>query len=459
MKTFFQLIEELSPDQKNKVDSWGKNTNATKISQNVFPEGHDRIEIQLEHPEGKQKEVEPHPDVEDHLEKHGYKIKDYKSGLATDSHGRDMKIGRVLEKTKAEDKVKQAFANDPSRAASTKEGNLKVVISKHPHDVAGMSTDRGWTSCMNMDDGSNAHYLKADVKNGTHAAYLVNKDDNDIKKPLARIALKPYHSSDGDHTVLRPEESGYGTGDSAFHHTVKQFAEKHYPTKHAAYYKDKDVYDDDGYSVLYNEKTSDADLHKALKSHSEAHRRDALNHPNIKIEHVLAATHDPSADVRGKAAMSRLLTPKHINTILDDKESDVRRNAIRNINADKSNLDKAANDEEADVARSVTYHPDVSDDIVGKFYSKHPRESAAIPHQHDISSELHSKLVRHEKPLVRLMALLHRKTTPEHVKHAVNDENDGVSSWAKDQMKKRGIEDKPKETEEAKFSNDNMVRV
>lgn len=458
MKTFFELIEELTPEQKQKVDAWGKNTTATKISQNVFPEGHDRIEIPLEHPEGKQKDAEPHPDVEDHLEKHGYKIKDYKSGLATDKHGRDMKIGRVLEKTKAEDKVKQAFANDPSRAASTQAGNLKVVISKHPHDVAGMSTDRGWSSCMNMDTGSNSHYLKHDVKKGTHVAYLVNKDDNEIKKPLARIALKPYHSSVSDHSVLRPEESGYGTGDSAFHHTVKQFAEKHYPAKDASYHKDDDVYDDDGNNVIFNENASDKDLDKALKSKNSVSRTQVLRHPNIKVNHILSALHDPDALVRLVAARSNLLTPKHINTILDDKDPMIRTAAIRNINADKSNVDKAVNDEDVTVSKSATYHPEADDETMHKFYSKHPMESSLIPHMHDISPELHGKLVNHESPIVRLMALLHKKTTPEQIKHATNDKNEGVSGWAKKEMEKERnkIQDKPEET---KPSNDNMVRV
>jgi hypothetical protein len=87
-----------------------------------------------------------------------------------------------------------------------------IVFSKHRYDVAGMSTGRGWTSCMNLYSGINAQYIQHDVRGGTLVAYLVRNDDLNIENPVARIAIKPFVSVEDPSNVLyQAEQRAYGT--------------------------------------------------------------------------------------------------------------------------------------------------------------------------------------------------------------------------------------------------------
>lgn len=178
MKTYFQLAEELTPAQKAEVNSWGSNEAATRISKGVFPEGHDRIEVPLERPHTSPEDSLHYKEVKAHLEANGHTIKDYKAGLATDKHGRDVKIGKALEKTKAPDHLKMNYANDPIRAASTQKDNLKVIISKHPHDV-------------DVRKAASRHVLADDTQ---HIAYISHPEFHTWAK-----YHYPKHDHDHDH--------------------------------------------------------------------------------------------------------------------------------------------------------------------------------------------------------------------------------------------------------------------
>lgn len=56
--------------------------------------------------------------------------------------------------------------------------------------LLGMSTDRSWTSCMELDSGAYKQTPLKQVKYGGMCAYLIKSDDKDIKEPIARIAIK-----------------------------------------------------------------------------------------------------------------------------------------------------------------------------------------------------------------------------------------------------------------------------
>lgn len=229
-----------------------------------------------------QSEIHPDADVAEHLATHGYDIDDYKKGIAAKktvvgdpSRGIPHRekvikqsIASVLDKTGAEDHIKKLFINDPARS-STKSADanpLHVVITKTPYGVGGMSTGTHWTSCMNLHDGVNRHHIEDDIASGTHVAYLCHHDDEtafkhgEPSKPIARIALKPFHASvddeeddtnpayhEGRDTIFRPELSTYGNSTPAFVHAVSQWAVKHYPARPGTtYHKDSSVYDDSG---------------------------------------------------------------------------------------------------------------------------------------------------------------------------------------------------------------------
>lgn len=107
-----------------------------------------------------------------------------------------------------------------------------IVFSKHQYDVAGMSTGRGWTSCMNLYTGINAQYVQHDVKAGTLVAYLVRNDDLNIKNPVARVAIKPFVSiNDPSNVLYQAEQKVYGTPPIGFLDEINQLVDKAQPGK------------------------------------------------------------------------------------------------------------------------------------------------------------------------------------------------------------------------------------
>ena len=155
-------------------------------------DGKSRIYLQLSsnvnlHPE---KDNRIQNDVQKALNSKDYQLIDYQQGLAKNTkYDRNQKIGRVLQKIKPQ--LLQPFNNDPSRQ-TTKQKPI-VCISRHPYDIAGMSTDRGWTSCKDL--GTNRIYSKGTTKpkpgiysdlvkqqvNKLLIAYLIYPDDTNIQ--------------------------------------------------------------------------------------------------------------------------------------------------------------------------------------------------------------------------------------------------------------------------------------
>jgi hypothetical protein len=153
------------------------------------------------------------------LEPKGYIISDYVGGYAIEKDKekpRIMKIGKLLDN----EILRNEFSNDKIRATG-KKSSMLVVISRHPYDIAGMSTDRGWTSCMNLKSGSNRRYVAWDVKLGSVIAYLINPEDKNIEKPIGRIMIKPFFNpEDKKQVAFGMEDTVYGTSTPGFKETV-----------------------------------------------------------------------------------------------------------------------------------------------------------------------------------------------------------------------------------------------
>ncbi|AVH85060.1 hypothetical protein RsoM2USA_132 [Ralstonia phage RsoM2USA] len=158
--------------------------------------------------------------IDREVKKQGYEVEDYVSGIASKDDGkRKIKIGKLLADNPDAQKL---FANDPQRQAS-KDAGYKIVISRHPYDIAGMSTNRGWTSCMNL-MGINGHYVMSDVEGGTIIAYLVRGNDLNIKNPTGRILIKPFFNVDKpDEFILQRESQVYGTNVNGFTQKVDEW--------------------------------------------------------------------------------------------------------------------------------------------------------------------------------------------------------------------------------------------
>ena len=215
------ITEALTPKQTAQLfKSLGKEYDAN-IHNNVF-RGKSRIYIPLPDSDGADtpQQSATQSEVQKAVQSVGYKIDDYKSGIASkaDDPNRKIRIGKLIK----DQKLLQQFANDKSRAATKQQQqNLVVAISRDPVDIGGMSTDRGWTSCMDLDGGINKRYVPTEIKNGAIIAYLINDDDREISRPKARILLKPYYYN--NHMIIVPDRV-YGTAPRSFQRLVQQFA-------------------------------------------------------------------------------------------------------------------------------------------------------------------------------------------------------------------------------------------
>lgn len=175
-------------------------------------------------------------DVAGYLATRGYRITDYANGYATDGAGKQkFRIGKILN---GNPDLQKRFIADSARVAH----KMLAVVSRDTMDIARMSANRGWQSCMTP-GGQKHHYVARDVARGTLVAYLVTEGDPGINDPLARILLKPYRCNGA--TAYRPDKP-YGLGNEAFSSAIEDFAHQLNRAAPAGVYRlDKWLYADD----------------------------------------------------------------------------------------------------------------------------------------------------------------------------------------------------------------------
>ena len=187
-----------------------------KISGHVFGTA-DRITVPLDHSDSHVKTA-----VTQHLHSIGHTGVDFASGTSVDKHGRTTSIGRTLAKTDAPKSLIDSYATHQQSHADEEElhkKDLQVVISRHPHDVIGMSQGTDWglrdgehpidtkaagkESCMAFGTYQHGAHMRHELKAGTHVAWLTHKGDDEAKEPLARITLRPYTTVDQNPSELK----------------------------------------------------------------------------------------------------------------------------------------------------------------------------------------------------------------------------------------------------------------
>lgn len=173
--------------------------------------------------------VSPLPEIAEHLSKKGYVIEDYMAGyVSTKDRKQPIKLGKVLKEAPV---LLDKYQKHKAKLGSKDVSNLMVVISRHPYDIAGMSTDRGWTSCTNLGfsgdkKGSRSIYVIDDVKEGNIIAYLVDKNDPNIEHPIARMRILRFVRVDGKDFYLKAHERVYGTDTPVFRKTVNAWLDE-----------------------------------------------------------------------------------------------------------------------------------------------------------------------------------------------------------------------------------------
>lgn len=135
---------------------------------------------------------------------------------------RDAKTDKIFRKNinvNSINEILKIFNQRPSKENLKK--NFIAVISRSVEDIAGMSTDRRWTSCMRLpgytdEKGGSYHgKLQYDIKYGTLVAYLIEEKDKNIEDPIARISIKPFKNAtleENNLILLIPEKRIYSDG-------------------------------------------------------------------------------------------------------------------------------------------------------------------------------------------------------------------------------------------------------
>lgn len=332
------LFEALSPSQAKIVSNWVskmKNpTKASKLSSHLPFDESGRLDMPMEVSQTSQvKKQLVSPEVESHLKSKGFtpvsSTHAEKEIETTIPEGprkgevvrkkQQQTIGKLLSDN-PELQKKHALSGSQSGA---KGGEYSIEIRRDPQGVAEMSSGNkstggkeSWRSCMTLPDtdspnkddhvgGIHHEYVSKDIKHGTHVAYLLRNG-----KRSARIALKPF-TSEGGHTILRPEPKVYGTQDQNgdFQRNISNWAEQNFPMHpdHSVYTIHPELYDDASLNsktnrtALINGNLSADKLSKVIKSGDVNAIRSALNSPNASENHFREAYKHSDVNVKGAA--------------------------------------------------------------------------------------------------------------------------------------------------------------
>jgi predicted RNA binding protein YcfA (HicA-like mRNA interferase family) len=420
------LYEKLTPQEAEYASTWKRDPKAVKATDHFFGKGNDEKHEELV---GTVDKSEVHKAVERHL---GHEIHpdDYRAGVTKDKYGRQVKIGGLLTKSKADPKLINGFANDNTRQGKKQTG-LSVRITRSPEGVAGQTShNQSWEnqSCKNFNTGINRHYLKGEVKHGTVVAYLHNHKGEEI----ARTTLQP-HINDEGHTAYAVD-SHYGIDHAGFKKHVENLA-KRLSGEHKGgsiiYKKHDKVYNDSGVKTMIQPNASKKHIDKALDDKDDYVRRVAASHPNATKEHLDKALNDKYISVREAAASHPNATKEHIDKALNDKDAYVRVAAAKNPNATKEHLDKALNDKDAYVRVAVARNPNATKEHIDKALNdKDTYVRVAAAKNPNATKEHLDKALNDKNSSVRVAVARNPNATKEHLDKALDDEDASVREAA-----------------------------
>ena len=114
--------------------------------------------------------------------------------------------GKLRQETNTEyDTLMHNFESASTRQLK-KTDDLMVVISQNPFDIAAMSTQQGWDSCMTLGVGSYYNNVFDEIAEGGLIAYLIREDDRDIEEALGRVLIRRYSGRGGKNVAMASDE-------------------------------------------------------------------------------------------------------------------------------------------------------------------------------------------------------------------------------------------------------------
>lgn len=225
--------------------------------------------------------LECEPIITKFLGYRGYEVVNFYEGKVKKFNDKNIiNIGKVLTFLGKRDKealdLLKKYAGEKSLLSIG--DDYLIVISKHPYDIVGMSTDRNWTSCMNIRDDKVSQYKKylpLDITQGTIVSYLIKRHDLNIKRPIARILIKPYYSIDKRTDILYGVEydsfTKYGLHNKNYPKTLLRIFDYCQKGKTGVFVQDSKLYDSNNAVPIVNDVYYQRKIDKLSKQTKKLH--------------------------------------------------------------------------------------------------------------------------------------------------------------------------------------------
>lgn len=188
----------------------------------LFPNKKDRLEIPITDID--YKNSQSFKLVDNYLKSNGYQINDYINGYAIKKGDKNIyKIGKLVKNN--------TYIANHFRDCIYRQ-KFKIVVSRHPYDIACASWNQDWDSCLNFEDGFNVESIHDMViANSCMIAYLVSATKNTV---LGRCFIIPYYNYDSGDYWLYTSNTAYGLFTKDMLHFLRKWLDENYNKKYIA---------------------------------------------------------------------------------------------------------------------------------------------------------------------------------------------------------------------------------
>ena len=177
------ILEELTDKQKKLIDKYTTKRSSDLSFGPIFKEERTYFPLNIVEVVN----IEIPNEIEKTLDNAGFYITDYRAGIAMKKAKpdeqkdlRQIKIGKILSKLNKPELLKQFNERLGTSKKDIQNIQFEICVTHNPYDIAGMSTDRNWTSCMNLNDGAYKTTPLKQVLYGGMVAYLISDKDKNI---------------------------------------------------------------------------------------------------------------------------------------------------------------------------------------------------------------------------------------------------------------------------------------